>query len=71
VRQRITGMIEDALLDLVADCYVALRARGYLLEYPTFEAFLRRTVGMPPRSSTPEDVLHAVVMWPPEDISVN
>ncbi len=38
-------MIDDNLLELAADCYVALRAHGYLEDFPTFESFLRRAVG--------------------------
>ena len=38
-------MIDDDLLDLAADCYIALRARGYLEAFPTFESFARLVVG--------------------------
>ncbi len=45
-------MIDDDLLELVAECYVALRAGGHLRDFPTFESFLRRAM-VPSRQRGP------------------
>jgi len=69
-------MIDDYLLDLAADCYVALRAGGYLQEFPTFESFLHRSVGLERRrrlagSDFRGSVADLVAAPPPAPIGVN
>lgn len=55
-------MIDDDLLDLTADCYVALRSRGYLQDCPTFEGFIARTLGP---ESLPGDDEPSLASLPP------
>ena len=69
-------MIDDYLLDLTADCYVALRASGYLREFPTFASFLRRAVGLELKTLLPEpprfqDLARLVASPPPDPVIPN
>jgi hypothetical protein len=69
-------MIDDSLLDLTADCYVALRACGYLREFPTFASFLRRAVGLelqtvPPQPPATRDLSRLAASLPPDPIVPN
>ena len=69
-------MIDDYLLDLTADCYVALRASGFLREFPTFASFLRQAVGLEFQSLLPvapalRDLASLSASPPPEPVIPN
>ncbi len=66
-------VIDDDLLDLAADCYVALRSRGGLREFPTFESFFLRALGASDRGrgSLPLALADLVPVAPPESPPTN